>query len=85
MAKKQRYSLVNEPMQYRKYGWKILNAHKSKNGRMYVVLERPLAKDFIVGRGFDFRDGTWAQGEYGYSTRKKANNRAKYLARKYRY
>ena len=55
--------------------------HAAKNGRIYAVIERPQASDFVVARGFDKNDGRWAQGEYGYKTRAKANNRAKYLAR----
>ena len=84
MSKSKKYSEVNESKRYKTHGWKIVNMHRSKNGRMYAVIERPLAKDFVVGRGFSFYDGSWAQGEYGYSTRKKANNRAKYLASKKR-
>ena len=46
-----------------------------------AVIERPWARDFVVGRCFDTNDGRWAQGEYGYKTRQKVNNRAKYLSR----
>lgn len=61
---------------------KVVNVHKSRRGRCYAVVERPLTKDFVVARGYVPTNGTWAQGEYGYSTRKQANNRAKYLAQR---
>ncbi len=70
---------------YRQYGWRVRNVHSSKYGRIYAVIERPLAGDYVVGRGFNTHDGSWAQGEYGYHSRQKANNRAKYLARIYLY
>lgn len=80
MAKKNRdYSQKNHL--YAEHGWRVVNMHTAKNGRVYAVIERPQASDFVVGRGFDDSDGRWAQGEYGYKTREKANNRAKYLSR----
>lgn len=77
-----RYNFGKNNRNYTEFGWKVLNVHKAKNGRLYAVIERPLAKDFVVGRGYDVTDGRWAQGEYGFKTRKQANNRAKYLSRR---
>ena len=74
------YDFTRSNNNYVLNGWRVVNMHRSKNGRLYAVIERPLAKDYVVGRGFDTRDGRWAQGEYGYKTREKANNRAKYLS-----
>lgn len=81
MAKKKKYDYGKKNHLYAEYGWRVVNMHKAKNGRLYAVVERPQAGDFVVGRGFDTNDGRWAQGEYGYKTREKANNRAKYLSR----
>lgn len=75
-----KYDFTKKNHNYAEHCWRVVNLHKSKTGRLYAVIERPKAKDFVVGRGFDTSDGRWAQGEYGYSTREKANNRARYLS-----
>ena len=59
-----RYNFGQNNRNYTEYGWKVLNVHKDKNGRLYAVIERPLANDFVIGRGYDVTDGSWAQGEY---------------------
>lgn len=59
-------------------GYPVKNTFKSKNGRKYVVIERPkgmngrTTTDYVVGNGYDTFNGTWAQGYYDFPTRKKA-------------
>lgn len=72
-------------------GFPVKNTFRSKNGRKYVVVERPrgfngrLETDYIVGNGYNDSNGTWAQGFYDFPTRKKAINFAKKNAyKKYR-
>lgn len=67
---------------YTKFNWKVKNIFQGRDGRLYAVIERPQASDYVVARGFDKRDGRWAQGEYGYSSRNKAKKRAKTLSNK---
>ena len=83
--KRNNYDFSKKNHNYKKFDWRVRNVHSSKGGRLYAVIERPQANDYVVARGFDLTDGSWAQGEYGYKTRKKANNRAKYLSAKYKY
>lgn len=40
--------------------------------RRYAVIYRPQLNDYVVAHGYDIKDGTWAQGTYGFSTREKA-------------
>ena len=67
-----------------RHDYVVTNIRKSKTGRNYAVVYRPQAHDFVVANGYDTRDGTWAQGNYGFRTRKQAVAYAQKQASKHR-
>lgn len=67
-----------------RHDYVVTNIRKSKSGRNYAVVYRPQANDFVVANGYDTRDGTWAQGNYGFKSRKKAVAFAQRQASRYR-
>ena len=75
-----RYSNVKIP-----YGYQLKNNYKSRGGRNYAVVYRPTANDYVVANGFNFEDGSWGQGYYGYRSRKRAKRDAKYNSKKWYY
>ena len=64
-------------------GYVVTNLRKSKSGRNYAVVFRPKVKDFVVANGYNTKDGTWAQGYYGFKSRKSAVKVAEKNARKF--
>ena len=75
-----RYTNVKIP-----YGYQLKNNYRSRGGRNYAVVYRPTVNDYVVANGFNFNDGQWSQGYYGFRSRKKAKREAYRNSRRYYY
>ena len=62
----------------------IVTNLRTARGRNYAVIFRPQLNDYVVANGYDVNNGTWAQGTYGFKTRKKAVNYAQGQANKFK-
>lgn len=51
------------------------------DGRVYAIAYREICNEFVICLGYDEKDGTWAQGHYGFKSLKSAQKELfKYLA-----